>query len=242
MNNYKLTIQYDGTDYAGWQIQQNAKTVQETLSGCIKQIIQQEINLIGSGRTDSGVHALGQTANFKTEKELDLYKFKYALNSVLPVDISVIEIINAEDNFHARFDAKKRSYIYVFTEDKNPFYFKYAYMYYDKIDVLKLNKLSVLFLGEKDFSSFSKVNTDVKNKICTVYEAHWRKSKEFYIFYIEADRFLYGMVRAIIGTLLRSLNEEDSEGYINNVIRELNREAAADSVPAKGLFLYKVKY
>lgn len=242
MHNYKLTIQYDGTNYAGWQIQENSKTIQQVLSDGIKQILQQEINLVGSGRTDSGVHALGQSANFQFEDKLDLYKFTYSLNSVLPSDISISKIETVYENFHSRFDAKSRSYIYLITKQKSPFFIRYSYFYHNEINLDRLNQLSKFFLGEKDFTSFSKVNTEVQNRICIVTEARWRRSGELYIFYIEANRFLYGMVRAIVGTLLRSLNEVDGEKYIEEIFLKKNREAAADASPAKGLFLYKVKY
>lgn len=242
MLNYKLTIQYDGTDYAGWQIQENAKTVQQVISDAIKQILRKEINLIGSGRTDSGVHALGQVANFKVDEELDLYKFNYSINSVLPPDISVIKIERTSENFHSRFDAKSRSYIYLISKQKSPFFLRYSYFYHNEINIERLDQLSKIFLSEKDFTSFSKINAEVKNKVCIVSDARWRSSGNLYIFYIEANRFLYGMVRAIVGTLLKSLNESDGEKYIEEIFSQKNRESAADAAPAKGLFLYKVKY
>jgi tRNA pseudouridine38-40 synthase len=242
MYNYKLTIQYDGTDYAGWQIQDNAKTIQQVLTDGAKQILQQEVSLIGSGRTDSGVHALGQVANFKCERELDLYKFTYPLNSILPYDISVNKIESVDENFHSRFDAKSRSYIYLITKQKSPFFFRYSYFYHSEINIDMLNNISKIFFGEKDFTSFSKVNTEVQNKVCIVKEARWRKSGDLYIFYVEANRYLYGMVRAVVGTLLKALNEHDPEKYIEEVFIQKNRESAADAAPAKGLFLYKVKY
>ena len=139
MFNYKLTIQYDGTRYSGWQIQNNAVTVQEVISNSIKQILQQEINLIGSGRTDSGVHAFGQVANFTFIKELDLFKFRYSLNSVLPDDIAVTGIETVDENFHARFSAKRRIYYYLITNQKSPFYDKYSYTLFSDFDLEKLN-------------------------------------------------------------------------------------------------------
>ena len=142
MFNYKITIQYDGTQYAGWQIQENATTVQEVISESIENILQEKINLIGAGRTDAGVHALGQVANFTTGRELDLYKFKYSVNSVLPSDISIAKIEIAEENFHARFSAKKRSYIYLISYQKSPFFDRYSYTLFMDFDLNKLNALS----------------------------------------------------------------------------------------------------
>jgi tRNA pseudouridine38-40 synthase len=242
MFNYKLTIQYDGTGYAGWQIQTNAITVLEVISNSIKQILREEISLVGAGRTDAGVHALGQVANFSVNKELDIFKFRYSLNSVLPADIAITKIEKADEKFHSRFSAKKRSYIYLITNQKSPFFERYAYTLFSDLNQEKLNTLSSALIGNQDFTSFSKVNTEVQNKFCEIFEARWRRQKNLFIFYIEANRFLYGMVRAIVGCLLKAYLAEDGTSYLKNIIDQKERSAAADSVPAKGLFLYKVKY
>jgi tRNA pseudouridine38-40 synthase len=242
MFNYKLTIQYDGTNYAGWQIQHNAQSVQEVIKSSIQQILQEEVNLIGAGRTDAGVHALGQVANFVLNEDLDLFKFKYSLNAVLPNDISITNIEPVEEKFHSRFDAKKRAYIYLISNQKSPFFYRYSYFYYAELDSQKLNELSSILIGSKDFTSFSKNNPDVQNKICEVYDVRWRKEKNLFIFYIEANRFLYGMVRAIVGSLLKAYSSEEGIKYLEKIFIQANRDAAADAVPAKGLFLNKVKY
>lgn len=240
--NYKLTIQYDGTNYAGWQIQQNAVTVQQKITESINIILQENVNLIGSGRTDTGVHALGQSANFRSEQQIDLYKFIYSLNSILPDDISIKEIEKIDDSFHARFDAKKRCYFYLISKKKSPFYNKYSHLITTKIDCNYLNDISKELLGENDFTSFSRKNSETENKICIVYDAHWRESKEFILFFIEANRFLHGMVRTIIGTLLFSEKNKLEKSYIKEILDIKDRESAGEAVPAKGLFLYKVKY
>ncbi len=241
MSNYKLTIQYDGTDYAGWQIQENARTVQGTISDAIKVIFTEGINLIASGRTDSGVHALGQVANFRYEKEVDIYRFQHSLNSILPIDISVINIQEVSESFHARFDARERTYLYLISKEKYPFYYKYSLLK-KNLDISLLNELSKIFLGEKDFTSFCRKNSEVKDKICKVNFIRWRETKNFYLFFISADRFLHGMVRTIIGTLFKVLTSGKSKNYIENIFNEKSREAAGEAVAAKGLFLYKVKY
>ncbi len=242
MNNYKLIIQYDGTAYSGWQIQKNQMTVQQKITDSIETILKEKVNLIGSGRTDTGVHALGQTANFRTEQEIDQYKFIYSLNSILPYDISILKMEKSAENFHSRFDAKKRVYIYLMSGYKSPFYKNYSYFYHYDIDCTRLNDLSEALLGTQDFSSFSKKNTDTKNKVCTIYEARWKETNRLILFYISADRFLHGMVRSITGTLLYALKNNTGNDFISMVINEKDRSAASEAVPAKGLFLYKVKY
>jgi len=242
LNNYKITIQYDGSNYAGWQEQENANTVQETIKNSINTILRENVNLIGSGRTDAGVHALGQVANFKTGQELDIYKFHHSLNSVLPDDISIKKTDRAEESFHSRFDAKKRSYLYFIGRSKSPFFNPYSFQYRGKIKIDLLNNLSAGFIGENDFTSYSKKNSETKNKTCIIYQARWRATNDLFIFSIQANRFLHGMVRTITGTLLRAMEKDLGEDYIQDVFSKKDREAAAEAVPAKGLFLYKVAY
>ncbi|KAF0215969.1 MAG: tRNA pseudouridine38-40 [Ignavibacteria bacterium] len=244
MNNYKLIIQYDGTNYSGWQKQNGVPTVQEIINNAIEKILKEKINLIGSGRTDAGVHAWGQVANFRTEKEINLFQFQYSLNSILPNDISVKASEKVDENFHARFDAKKRSYIYLFSKTKSPFYYKYSnhnHLIFD-YDFGYLNKISQALLGEHDFTSLSRRNSDVENKVCNVSEIYWRKGKVIAAFYISADRFLRGMVRATVGTLLETAKEKRDEKFLIELLEKKNREEAGESLPAKGLFLYKVRY
>lgn len=242
MNNYKLIIQYDGTEYAGWQYQKNEITIQQKIYEAIKTLTNADVNLIGSGRTDAGVHALGQVANFKSEKQIDLTKFLYSLNSILPKDISVLDIQEVSEEFHSRFDAKKRTYLYLITKNKSPFYDKYSYFYHGRLGCDRFNSISKVFLGEHDFTSFCKKNSETENKICTIFNAHWKETKGMIFFLIEADRFLHGMVRTIVGTLLHTYKNNLDESFIKNIIAVKDREAAGESVPAKGLFLYKVKY
>lgn len=242
MKNYKLIIQYDGTNYSGWQIQKNSKSIQQEITEAIEVLLKDKVNLIGSGRTDSGVHAIGQTANFRTNSEIDIYRFKHSLNSILPADILVSAMDEVDAEFHARFDAKKRTYLYLLTQTRSPFYKNYSYFYPRKIDLQKLNLLCNLFLGEKDFTSFSKKNAEIENKNCNIYKAYWRQKGEVILFSIQASRYLHGMVRTIVGTLLNAQDQVDPETFIQEIFNSQNREEAFESVPAKGLFLYKVEY
>ena len=244
MPNYKLTIQYDGTNYSGWQSQPGGNTIQDKLTEAIFTITQKEINLIGSGRTDAGVHALGQVANFTIDKELNIFKVHHALNSILPSEIAIAKMEEVDENFHSRFDAIKRSYLYLITKKKTPFYNNFSYHYFDsrKLNIDKLNLLSKVILGEHNFTSFCKRKTDTENKVCIVNEIHWKENKDFFIFKIEANRFLHGMVRTIVGTILSATVKDRDTGYLEKIIAQKNRESAGESVPAKGLFLFKVKY
>ncbi len=242
MKNYKLIIQYDGTNYSGWQIQKNSKSIQQKITEAIEILLKEQVNLIGSGRTDSGVHAIGQAANFRTESEIDIYRFKHSLNSILPGDILISALDEVDAEFHARFDAKKRTYLYLLTQTRSPFYKNYSYFYPRKIDLQKLNLLCNLFLGEKDFTSFCKKNAEIKNKNCNVYKAYWRQKGEVILFSIQASRYLHGMVRTIVGTLLNAQDHDVPETFIQEIFNSQNREEAFESVPAKGLFLYKVEY
>ncbi|MFA8342698.1 MAG: tRNA pseudouridine(38-40) synthase TruA [Rhodothermaceae bacterium] len=242
--NYKLEIQYDGTDYAGWQFQPNVVSVQQKIEECLSKILNKDTTIIGSGRTDSGVHAFGQVANFNTEKELDNFKFTYALNGLLPDDISIKNLKEVNPEFHSRFDATRRSYYYFISKYKNPFYKKYSYFFkgWRNYDFWRMNKTAKILLGEKDFTSLAKKKTEVKNKVCDLREIQIRETKNFVIFYVEANRFLHGMVRATVGTLLESAKHDYSPDYLLDVLKAQNRDVAGRAVPAEGLFLYKVKY
>ncbi len=242
MNNYKLLIQYDGTNYAGWQIQANAQTIQAKIIDAIGVILNERVNLIGSGRTDAGVHAIGQVANFKSENEIDLFKFQHSLNAILPKDISIVKTEKVPVEFHSRFSAKKRSYLYLICRRKSPFYNNFSYFYHGEINCSSLNEFTGRMLGRKDFTSFARQNTETKNKICNIYEAYWKEWGNLVFFRIEADRFLHGMVRTIVGTLLNAVKKGNNLDSIEKIFETKSRSAAGEAVPAKGLFLYKVKY
>ncbi len=237
-----MTIQYDGTVYHGWQIQQNAKTVQSVITNALNTLTRESINLIGAGRTDSGVHALGQAANFKTSKELDLYRFRYSLNSMLPHDIAVRKMMLVDENFHSRYDAISRTYWYIVYKEKSPFFRRYGYYYHHTIDIDYLNRCSDRILGERDFRNFAKELPGNDNANCTVVAARWRDLGDRYLFRIEANRFLHSMVRIIAGTLLRFQNDKIALEEIDTLFLPDGKLLTGPSVPPCGLFLREVKF
>jgi len=244
MKNYRLTIQYNGSNYSGWQEQANVSTIQQQIKDAIHTITREKVNLIGSGRTDAGVHAIGQVANFKTNNQLELRKFQHSLNSILPDDISVNDIVMVEEDFHSRYDARKRSYLYVISSLKSPFHKDFSYFYppISKLKIEQLNSISSQFIGEYDYTSFAKKNSDTKNKVCKITLSRWRKTNELYLFRVDGDRFLHGMIRAIVGTILEIAENSESETKVREIIKIKDRDAAGRGVPASGLFLYKVQY
>lgn len=242
MFNYKMVIQYDGTDFCGWQIQKEQRSVQGEITNALNILLKKEISITGAGRTDAGVHAWGQAANFLYEEELDLYRFRYSLNSILPKEIVVREMNKIEQNFNARFSATSRSYFYIITNHRSPFWDKFSHQLYRALDLNFLNRLSQLLIGKKDFSCFSKNISEQEKTICEIKEARWKRQGEMIFFFIEADRFLHGMARAITGTLLQLHDDKNAAGKLKNIIELKERSEAGISVPAKGLFLFKVRY
>lgn len=244
MHNYKITIQYDGTDFAGWQIQNDVPTVQSEIESALKKIFQEKIGIIGSGRTDTGVHAFGQVANFFIDKEINTYKLFNSINSLLPDSIAINELSKVEQSFHSRFDATRRSYIYFLNNFKSPFYNKYSHLYtpLNNINVSNLNLISNSLLGKHDFTSFCRKNSEVENKVCHIKSIFWRKTNGFLIMLIEADRYLHGMVKTIVGTLIKAVEQNRDEKYIDEILNAKDREVAGKAFPSKGLFLNKVRY
>ncbi len=243
MSNYKIVIQYDGTQYCGWQIQNNDVSIQQKIQDAIKIILKEEVNLIGAGRTDAGAHALGQVANFKTSKSFLLDKFLYSLNSILPPDISIKEIQLVDDNFHSRFDAKKRKYIYLISKNKSPFWERFSYRYHKSINIHLLNNYAEILKGEHNFFNLCKETPDVKHYNCFMYDMKFIEFNDLIVCKLVANRFIFGMIRTIIGTLLKAQQANQPIEFIKNIL-----ELKADNpykqfiVPAKGLILYRVYY
>lgn len=243
MQRYFIQLSYDGTNYHGWQVQPNGISVQEVLEKLLSVVSREKIALTGAGRTDTGVHASFFVAHFDAEiQNLNSDKIIYNINCLLPGDIAVQNIYKVKADAHARFDALHRSYKYYLIKRKDPFNRFYAEKEARSPDLLKMNEAASQLLSYEDFTSFSRLGTDVKTNNCKVYEAKWTDEGSRLVFSIKADRFLRNMVRAIVGTLLEvgfgKLTIED----FYRIIELKDRGAAGASAPAKGLFLVDIGY
>ncbi|MCM5661604.1 tRNA pseudouridine(38-40) synthase TruA [Galbibacter mesophilus] len=239
---YFLELSYNGKHYHGWQYQPNAISVQEVLENALSTLLRSEIQIVGAGRTDAGVHAKQMYAHFDVESIVDEEELHYKLNSYLPTDISIQNIQRVQDDAHARFDAVQRSYEYWVVSQKNPFYTDYAYNLRAELDLDAMNEAADLLLKYKDFQCFSKSNTDVKTYICDVRKAVWVRQNDLLVFHITADRFLRNMVRAVVGTLLDVGMGKRTMEDVKKIIESKNRSNAGASVPAHGLYLTEVLY
>lgn len=238
---YFIDISYFGKNYHGWQSQENAITIQEILDKSLSTILKTEIKSLGSGRTDTGVHAISQVAHFDFNGNI-IENFLYRINSLLPSDISINSINGVKENVSARFDAISREYIYKIHTKKSPFLNDYSYYYKRDIDIELLNKACDIIKKFKDFQTFSKVKTDVNNYNCNVSYAAIEKENNSYFFKVTSNRFLRGMVRALMGTLFE-INENKIElEFLEDIIIKKERKLAGPSVPAHGLYLNKVLY
>ena len=243
MRRYFLQISYNGTNYHGWQIQPNASSVQEVMEKALSTVLREEISVVGAGRTDTGVHASFYMLHFDSENEnLQNENLVFRLNRFLPDDIAVQQIFPIKPDVHARYNAVSRTYKYFISTVKNPFETSTAYQYTLPLDVNKMNEVATVLFEYRDFSSFSKLHTDVKTNNCNIMLAEWRPEGDRIVFTIKADRFLRNMVRAIVGTLLEAGKGKLSKDGLRNIIEEKNRGKAGVSVPAHGLFLVDVEY
>lgn len=243
MQRYFIYMAYDGTAYHGWQIQPNGASVQETLEKALSVILRSETSVTGAGRTDTGVHAKLMVAHFDCDKEVDTGLLTDKLNRLLPPDISVYKIEPVDSDMHARFSAVSRRYEYYVTTAKTPFMRQYRCRLHKLPDFDLMNEAARLLLQQTDFTSFSKLHTDVKTNNCRVMRAEWSRVDEVtWVFNIEADRFLRNMVRAIVGTLLDvGFGKLTVDGF-REVMQKRDRCSAGMSVPAQGLFLTDIQY
>ncbi len=239
---YFIELSYHGKNYHGWQSQPDAIAVQEEINKAVSIVLQEEIIVLGAGRTDTGVHASQMFAHFDTDKVLDT-NYIYKFNSVLPEDIVIYNIEKVADDKHARFDALSRSYEYRIWLGRNPFMLDNTWqIYHQKLDVAAMNEAALILLEYENFQAFSKVKTDVRTFNCDVTEAKWIQNGNELTFHISANRFLRNMVRAIVGTLVDVGKHKITKEDFRNIILSRDRSNAGLSVPAKGLFLTKITY
>ena len=240
---YFIELAYKGTNFHGWQFQPNAVSVQECLEKALSVITRESIAVTGAGRTDTGVHASYFVAHFDSSKtNLDHPDFVYNLNSFLGNDVVVFYISKIHPEAHARFDAASRTYQYHLNFIKDPFSIETSWYFFRQLDLVKMNEASQILFEYTDFTSFSKLHTDVKTNNCTIYQAEWTQVGSAVVFTVKADRFLRNMVRALVGTILEiGIGKIDLHAF-RNIIEQKDRGAAGLSVPAHGLFLTDIEY
>ena len=243
MQRYFIYMAYDGTNYHGWQIQPNGVSVQECLMKALSTLLQHEVDVTGAGRTDAGVHAKLMVAHFDSEIILDEAFMVEKLNRLLPQDIVVYRLRAVHPDAHARFDATSRKYQYFVTTTKQPFNRQYRCRLFHKPDFEQMNMAAKTLFDYTDFTSFSKLHTDVKTNNCRIMHAEWTQvDDETWVFTIQADRFLRNMVRAVVGTLLEVGKGKLTIDGFRRVIEQKDRCQAGTSVPGNALFLVDVTY
>lgn len=243
MGRYFIELAYNGCQYHGWQIQPGTRTVQEELNRALSTLLREDIQVVGAGRTDTGVHASFFVAHFDLGCELpDPAQTVYKLNRLLGKDIAIYDLYPVAQEIHARFSALSRTYKYYIDKKKNPFTYPYAWKVFPLPDIQCMNEACGILFEYTDFTSFSKLHTDVKTNNCTIQEARWEDTGDQLVFMIKANRFLRNMVRAIVGTMVEigqgKLNGDD----LRQIIESRNRCNAGTSVPGHALFLCGIEY
>lgn len=238
---YFLELSYKGTAYCGWQIQQNAPSVQQTIEQALSKILRQPVEIVGCGRTDTGVHAAFYIAHFETENaHVTEAKFRYHLNCILPHDIAIHNIYQTE--LHARFDAKYREYKYYISCHKSPFNTDGSWLLTTALDVELMQEGAQILAQYKDFASMCRVGSDNKSTLCDIYEMRWERKDDMLIFTVAANRFLRGMVRALVGTLVEVGRGKIKPEALHQIMMAANRGKAGSAAPAQALFLTDIKY
>jgi len=243
--NFKLTIQYLGTSYNGWQYQPSHPTIQGEIESAFEKILhknKQNINLIGSGRTDSGVHAYDQIANIILDTDISSYDLKNAINANLSKSIFIKECIEVDMEFHARFSAKKRSYVYRISKEYSPFINDREWYYDSVLDIGLLNQAADLILGTHDFTLLSKFNAEIDNRICDIYASSWNLSDDKLVYNIQGNRFLHHMVRYLVGTMLEIGKKNIPLDNLVNLLNNEDFSCLIFKAPSKGLYLNKIDY
>ncbi len=245
MYNYKIEISYDGANYNGWQKQKNTKgAIQEELETVIFNTIQEKVEVIGSGRTDKGVHAIGQVANFITKKQYDVSKLKNDINNNLKNDICIVSLKEVNERFHSRYNAKSKTYVYKINnaEFLNPFTRKYSYHISEKLNISNMRKGANFLVGKKDFACFSTARNVKKNTVKTIEDIEIIKAGSQIIIKFKGTGFLYNQVRIMVGTLIDIGLNINKPSYIQEIFEKNERVFAGRKIPPHGLFLEKVEY
>lgn len=243
MRNIKITVQYNGSNYCGWQEQPNALGIQGNIEYAIKEITKEKVKVNGSGRTDAGVHAIGQVANFKTKSKIDVSKIPDALNSKLPKDISIIDAEEVDEDFHARYSAKGKIYRYLVYNSRyrNPILKDISYQVKYDLNFDKMKKEAESLIGTHDFCGFMSSGSSVKDTVRTIKNVKIEKEGDLIVFEFEGNGFLYNMVRIISGTLI-DIGRGKIEENMEEIIKSKNRSKAGHTAPGHALFLKKVFY
>jgi len=242
MRDLKLLIEYDGTNFVGWQTQANGRSVQEEITTVLDQILQEPINLIGSGRTDSGVHARGQVASFRTHSTLGLGSILSGLNGLLPEDVYVQSVEEVPEGFSARYDARERVYRYYISLRPTAIGRQYHWHVKYDLNIGLMNEVAGRIVGEHDFESFCKYEAEVNHYRCTIFKSVWSERSGVLIYEIRGNRFLHGMVRALVGTMVDVGRGFMSVSAFDEIVLAKDRRKAGMAAPAQGLFLEEVVY
>jgi tRNA pseudouridine38-40 synthase len=242
MRNIRLIIEYDGTDFHGWQYQPDLRTIQGEIQRAMKIIFKREINIIGAGRTDTGVHAKGQAANFLIDHPMPVSTIKAALNGNLPGDVRIISADEVDEKFHARYDAIKRHYSYTITRQEKAINRFYVWCHKSDLNIEKMQHASNYLLGEHDFKAFCHADENMNHYRCFVEQIVWEQNNELLTLNIIANRFLHNMARIIVGTMINIGRGFTPVEQIPQILESRDRRSAGPTVPAKGLCLKKVYY
>ena len=243
LQRFKLLLQYDGSDFSGWQRQNNKRTVQGSLEDAVKKIckFKKRIPIYGSGRTDAGVHSLGQVAHVDVPFEIKSNELQNALNGNLPNDCRILNVSKVGETFHARYSAKKRYYKYQVYQGESILYRNQSWVL-QSLDINHLNQLAKLILGEHDFLSFCKFRKDVKSTNCFIYTSLWKYDKNMLTYFIEANRFLHHMIRYLVGTMIAVIHGRYTEEEFTMLLFNPKKDVKIFKAPAAGLILNKIDY
>ena len=244
MKNFLARICYDGTDFSGWQIQKEGRTVQQIIENALSKIAKEDIKTTVAGRTDAAVHAIAQYANFHFPIQMKAKQIQLALRTNLPYDVLVTQVFEVPDIFHARYDAISRTYKYILAKNRTPFNRNYkSFVPRIKIETEIVETCLKYFIGKHDFTSFAKFNPDINNHYCNVLKFEFEETNEDYIFVIKANRFLHNMVRRIIGTIINISRASNDPIIINNLFTpKTHNNKLITTAPPNGLYLLEVEY